>query len=147
MLLESVISRNVNDDYPFQIMGNQPMLIDLRPMVAKVVQDLTTGTSVGVVAARFHNTVAAFLVESALRAREQTRLNTVALSGGCFANRYLSVRLSEKLMDRGFEVLQHRDVPCNDGGIALGQAVVAAARVQHRRNQLPLGAANKKEKE
>jgi hydrogenase maturation protein HypF len=116
-------------------------------MVAKVVQDLTTGTSVGVVAARFHNTVAAFLVESALRAREQTRLNTVALSGGCFANRYLSVRLSEKLMDRGFEVLQHRLVPCNDGGIALGQAVVAAARVQHRRNQLPLGTAHKKEEE
>ena len=126
---------------------HQPMLIDLRPMVAKLVRDLMTGTSVGVVAARFHNTVASFLLDTALRAREQTRLNTVALSGGCFANRYLSVRLSEKLIDRGFEVLQHHDVPCNDGGVALGQAVVAAARVQHRRNQLPLGTARKKEEE
>jgi hydrogenase maturation protein HypF len=103
-------------------------LIDLRPLAAKLVQDLTTGTSVGVVSAKFHNTVAAFLAASALRAREQTRLNVVALSGGCFANRVLSSRLTERLMAEGFEVLAHRDVPCSDAGVALGQAVVAAAK-------------------
>ena len=58
----------------------------------------------------------------------ETGLNVVALSGGCFANRYVTSRLSANLASEGFEVLRHRRVPCNDAGVALGQAAVAAAR-------------------
>jgi hydrogenase maturation protein HypF len=69
-----------------------------------------------------------FLAASARRAREQTGLNVVALSGGCFANRWISSRLAAELTRDEFEVLTHRTVPCNDGGVALGQSAVAAAR-------------------
>ncbi len=128
MLLEAAITPGVKEEYPFQIAYNHPFLIDLRPAVAKLVQDVTSGTPVGVVSARFHNTVASFLAASAMKAREQTSVNVVALSGGCFANRYLSRTLAERLDAAGFQVLQHHTIPCNDGGIALGQAVVAAAK-------------------
>jgi hydrogenase maturation protein HypF len=109
-----------------------PFLIDLRPMTAEMVSDISAGYDVGVIAARFHNTVAAFLLESARRAREATGIGVVALSGGCFANRYLLTRLKTLLRAEGFELLLHRTTPVNDGCVALGQAVVAAAKT-HRR--------------
>ncbi|MBN1893495.1 hypothetical protein JW906_03325, partial [bacterium] len=60
--------------------------------------------------------------------REKTGLSVVALSGGCFMNRFLSERLSSGLSSEGFDVLTHSLVPANDGGLALGQAVIAANR-------------------
>ena len=60
---------------------------------------------------------------------DETGLARVCLSGGCFANRYLTARLTARLEADGFRVLRHRLVPCGDGGVALGQAVVAAAMV------------------
>jgi hydrogenase maturation protein HypF len=78
-------------------------------------------------AAKFHNAATEFLFAAAVKTRELTALNVVALSGGCFANRLLTARLTERLEEASFEVLQHRTIPCNDGCVALGQAVVAAA--------------------
>jgi hydrogenase maturation protein HypF len=113
--------------------GASPLFqIDLRPMTVEMVSDLSAGYDVGVIATRFHNTVAAFLLESARRAREATGLNVVALSGGCFANRYLLARLKALLLAAKFELLLHRTTPVNDGCVALGQAVVAAAKIQRR---------------
>jgi hydrogenase maturation protein HypF len=109
--------------------GASPLFqIDLRPMVVEVVADLSAGFDAGVISARFHNTVSAFLLASARRAREATGLNVVALSGGCFANRYLLARLKTQLRADGFDLLLHRTTPVNDGCVSLGQAVVAAAR-------------------
>ncbi len=59
-------------------------------------------------------------------ARQSTRLEVVALSGGVFCNRFLTDRLIRRLKQEGFTVLWNRDVPSNDGGIALGQAAIAA---------------------
>jgi hydrogenase maturation protein HypF len=129
MLLEAGMARGVEDAYSFELAGGSPFTIDLRPMVREVCDDLLAGAGAGVVAAKFHNTVAAFLLAAARRAREQAGLSLVALSGGCFANRYLTARLTVALEAQGFEVLTHRTVPTNDGGIALGQAVVAAAQM------------------
>ena len=95
-------------------------------MIRAISADLEAGAPAGVVSAKFHNTVAGFLAAAAARARQLTGLGTVAVSGGCFANRYLSGRLESQLSQGGFEVLTHRHVPCNDGGVALGQAIVAA---------------------
>ena len=156
MMLEAAILGGVENAYDFRILdvagsassggmvqGTQPgaagphwaspggesFLIDLRPMVQEIVNDLSAAISAGVIAARFHNTVAALLLEAARKARELTALNVVALSGGCFANRYLTWRLTRGLAREGFEVLTHRTVPCNDGCVALGQALCAAARL------------------
>jgi len=127
MTLEAVADRSVRESYPFELQAAGPFLIDLRPMVEQLVADLAAGVAVEVISAKFHNTVVAFLAASAQRAREETGLSVVALSGGCFANRTVTARLAAALAGEGFRVLRHQRVPCNDGGIALGQAVVAAA--------------------
>jgi hydrogenase maturation protein HypF len=91
------------------------------------VDDVASRLDRGVIAAKFHNTLAEALLSLASAARQKTRLNVVALGGGVFCNRYLTDRLARRLQDEGLEVLLNRDVPANDGGLALGQAAIAAA--------------------
>ena len=73
----------------------------------------------------FHHTVARMIAITCERLRDRTGLVTVALSGGCFQNRLLLSIILPELESLGFDVLTHRQVPCNDGGVALGQAVIA----------------------
>ncbi|MFB3891740.1 MAG: carbamoyltransferase HypF [Phycisphaerae bacterium] len=129
MALEAAIRPGVSESYKFDVAAEDgdAFLIDPRPMVRQIVDDLRLGADAGEIAARFHNTVAAFLLAAASRAREMTGLQVVALSGGCFANRYLMANLVPALEREKFTVLRHTTVPCNDGCVALGQAVVAAA--------------------
>lgn len=129
MHLEAAMVRGVENHYDFALTAGDPFQVDLRPAVREMVNDLSGGYNVGVVASRFHNTVARFLLACAERAREMTGLHTVALSGGCFANRFLAAELYALLITEGFEVLRHIDLPCNDGCVSVGQAVVAAARL------------------
>ncbi len=128
MKLEAAIDSTVTDSYPFELQAGGPFQIDLRPMVDGIVFDLDAGRPQGVISAKFHNTVSRFLAASARRARGETGLSVVALSGGCFANRHVTDALVKELSADGFDVLTHHTVPCNDGGVALGQAVVALAR-------------------
>jgi hydrogenase maturation protein HypF len=97
-------------------------------LIAAVAADLAAGVPRERVAARFHNGVAALVVDGCELLRERHGLATVALSGGVFQNLLLLGRTVSGLEARGFTVLTHSRVPCNDGGISLGQAVVAAAR-------------------
>ncbi len=83
-----------------------------------------------IIAARFHNTVAAMIVATCADLRDQTGLGTVALSGGVFQNLLLLDHVVDQLEQQQFTVLTHCQVPCNDGGISLGQAAIAAARDQ-----------------
>jgi hydrogenase maturation protein HypF len=96
--------------------------------------DLILATPLGVIAARFHRGLAKVIVRMAdqlaqLSSETAAPLRTVALSGGVFQNRILFERVLAGLGAKGFEVLTHAKVPCNDGGIALGQAAVAAAQL------------------
>jgi hydrogenase maturation protein HypF len=128
MKLEAAAARGTLDAYAFRLVSAGPFQVDLRPMVEGMAFDLIGGADVPLVAARFHNTVVRFLASAARRACEETRLGKVVLSGGCFANRRVSDGLVRELADAGLEVLEHRDTPCNDGAISLGQAAVAQAR-------------------
>jgi hydrogenase maturation protein HypF len=93
-------------------------------------QDLAAGVSREIIATRFHNGIAGLIAECCGLLRERTGLSTVALSGGVFQNLLLLGAVVGLLEARGFGVLTHSQVPCNDGGISLGQAVVAAARMR-----------------
>ncbi len=97
-------------------------------LIRAVVDDVSAGVAVGIVAARFHNGFAAVLADAVDAVRADTGLATVALSGGVFQNLTLLERLATLLTARGFRVLVHSRVPPNDGGISLGQAAVAGAR-------------------
>ncbi|MFD9981233.1 carbamoyltransferase HypF [Streptomyces massasporeus] len=99
---------------------------DPAPVLSALVADLRRGTPAAVLAARFHRAVARAVAESCRRAREDTGLATVALSGGVFANALLEQECARLLTEDGFAVLRHGEVPPNDGGLALGQLVVAA---------------------
>ncbi|OUD05128.1 carbamoyltransferase HypF [Streptomyces swartbergensis] len=104
--------------------------LDPAPVLGALVADLRRGTPAPVLAARFHRAVARAVAEICRRARRDTGLATVALSGGVFANALLEEECTRLLADDGFSVLRHGEVPPNDGGLALGQLVVAAHRRQ-----------------
>ena len=113
--------------YRAAIAADGPLRIAGRDLVRAVAEDLAAGTSRSVIAGRFHNGVAGLITECCLLLRERHGLGTVALSGGVFQNLLLLDATVRQLEAHGFGVLVHSRVPCNDGGISLGQAVVAAA--------------------
>ncbi|MEV8530515.1 carbamoyltransferase HypF [Streptomyces sp. NPDC051211] len=104
-----------------------PVTADPAPVLAAVVADVRAGVDPALIAARFHTSVAELVAALCGIARERHGLDTVALTGGVFANTLLSAACARLLRERGFTVLRHRRVPPNDGGLALGQLMVAAA--------------------
>jgi hydrogenase maturation protein HypF len=92
--------------------------------------DLVLDTPIGVMSARFHRGLANAIVAMALRLTKDTTIDTVALSGGCFQNATLFQLVHRSLEEEGLTVLSHSQYPANDGGISLGQAVIALANTQ-----------------
>ncbi len=112
--------------YPFRLRaGENGWVVKTRRIVAAVVEDLLAGRSAGEVSARFHRTMAEVIVAVCGRLREENGTGTVALSGGAFQNMLLLRQTVGLLEERGVVVYRHRRVPANDGGLALGQAVLA----------------------
>ena len=126
--LEQLADPSEPDAYHAAIDTATPFRVHGGDLVRAAVADLTAGVPRGVIAARFHNGVAALVEDGCLLLRDRYGLDTVALSGGVFQNVLLLEQAVRRLDARGFRVLTHSRVPCNDGGISLGQAVVAAAR-------------------
>jgi hydrogenase maturation protein HypF len=128
--LEMAVLDGISESYPFEIGTGDTWEIDMRPIIERLVQEIQMKVSVGLMAAKFHNTLVAVIVEVCRRLRETDDVNLVCLSGGTFQNAYLVERVIPELRIRGFEVYLNQKVPTNDGGIALGQAAVANAIVQ-----------------
>jgi hydrogenase maturation protein HypF len=136
MALEHAIDVRTDEVYPFELtdrtdrfaMGSwqaPPWVLDWAPAIETLLRDVDAGVPPGAIAARFHNTLANMIVAVAERVAEPR----VALTGGCFQNRYLLERAVMRLGASGFRPYWHQRVPPNDGGIALGQ-VAACARAQ-----------------
>jgi hydrogenase maturation protein HypF len=119
--------------YPLPVSDAGLLELDARPLVAALALDLDRGADAALVSARFHRSLAGALRQACERVRDQSGLGVVALSGGCFQNRRLTLLAVEELEAAGFEVLLHARVPASDGGIALGQAAVALAGGGRRR--------------
>ena len=112
--------------YPYRLEEtNDGMLIRLKELLSAIVQDVRANESVGMIGARFHQTIADIAVEICRQARERANLNEVALSGGVWQNQILLDLVRDGLRQNGFVVYFHQQVPSNDGGLALGQAVIA----------------------
>jgi hydrogenase maturation protein HypF len=126
--LEQLADLAERGSYRARIAPGPPLRVAGRDLVLAAASDLAAGTSRAVIAARFHHGVAAAIEDCCAALRDRHGLAAVALSGGVFQNLLLASEVTDRLTARGFEVLVHSRVPCNDGGISLGQAVVAAAR-------------------
>jgi hydrogenase maturation protein HypF len=122
MELEFAIHPGVEEAYPFDLRAGAPRVVDWQPMIERIVFDLQQREATGVIAAKFHNTLAEMIVAVAREIGEPK----VLLTGGCFQNRYLTERAVDRLKAGGFVPYWHRRIPPNDGGIALGQIVGAA---------------------
>lgn len=116
-------ANGIDAGYELTVEGGPPYVLDWGPMIDGILRDLGGGTGPGTIAGRFHGALVGGIVEVARRVGHPI----VALTGGCFQNRLLTESAVRELRDSGFDVLVHRRVPPNDGGISLGQAVVAAA--------------------
>jgi hydrogenase maturation protein HypF len=132
--LENLVEPSEIDAYAFDLgpsatRDSQPALqIDSAPVIRDVVGDVRIGIPPNVIAAKLHNGLAVTIRDVCVRLREESDLNEVALSGGVFQNVTLLGRVLPLLREAGFTVYTHRLVPPNDGGLALGQAVIAAAK-------------------
>ena len=103
--------------------------IGTKPLFDWLLRDIRKQVSVADMSRKFHNGLALVLLDVAERIREKTGLNRVCLSGGCFLNTLLLETMLAEVRERSFEVFFHSEVPAGDGGISLGQAVIAAHRV------------------
>jgi hydrogenase maturation protein HypF len=128
--LETIAAEGITGSYPFALESGD---VDFRPAIERIVADVRAGVPPPAIAARFHHAVAETIVEVCRRVRAEEKLNRVCLSGGTFQNMKLLARTLAGLRKLEFEVFIHAQVPPNDGGIALGQAVIATEALRAKR--------------
>jgi hydrogenase maturation protein HypF len=126
MGLEFLANPESAQAYPLPLAGGQPAQADWEPLIRAVLDDRRRGVPPEDIAARFHNALADFASQAARHAA----CRQVVLTGGCFQNALLETRVRARLLEDGFDVYTHHDVPPGDGGIALGQVFVAAQKVK-----------------
>jgi len=128
--LEAMADGGIEGRYDFEVEENETMILDFRPVIAAIVEDLSRGRRAGEISACFHNTLSVAIGEVCDKIGAADGLNRVCLSGGSFQNLYLLGRTVVELRRRGFGVFLHAQVPANDGGLSLGQAMIANQRIR-----------------
>ena len=125
---EALAREDESGTYPFEI--NDELIFNPGKMIRSILKDQGDSVQLPIISARFHNTLADMVLEIALSLRQAKQLETVALSGGVWQNMTLLKKSVLKLRSAGFQVLLHQQVPPNDGGLSLGQAVIGQKYLQ-----------------
>ncbi len=125
MELEFAVVGGSEESYPFTLRETKLLVIDWEPALRALLEDRRQNIGAGVIATRFHN----MLVDAILAVARHFAQTKVALSGGCFQNRYLTERVIDQLRAAGFQPYWPQRVPPNDGGIALGQVWAATSSI------------------
>ena len=124
---EALVDSAETEKYTFEL--NQDR-IEVRSVLEELVKDVMAGVHTSKISARFHNGLAESVREICLKIKSETGIDEVALSGGVWQNITLLGRTLSLLKNAGFIVYIHHEVPTNDGGLSLGQAVIAATRMR-----------------
>ncbi|MFA5354260.1 MAG: hypothetical protein WC291_08520, partial [Thermodesulfovibrionales bacterium] len=135
MALEGILPEAASfpgPSYPFRIEEGEPFVLDTFFMIAAITDDLLAGKGQAEISLKFHNTVIAMVAEAVPFLRERYSIDCVALSGGAFQNSYLLENLLPLLELQGARVFFHKETPCNDGCISLGQAYLVRERLRGR---------------
>ncbi len=132
--LEAIALPNETHLYPYDLhysndMSKFPIQIDLRRLILSIIDEFFSGVSPSIISGRFHNTIASLVLDVCNQIRHEAGIQQVALSGGVWQNITLLQQTYKLLNNSGFEVLVHQEVPANDGGISLGQVMVASQNV------------------
>ncbi|MBM2833697.1 MAG: (NiFe) hydrogenase maturation protein HypF, partial [Candidatus Brocadiaceae bacterium] len=132
--LESIADERETEHYSFVMNTNgvkscnAPLIIQWQPVIKHIIEDMQHRIASSIISARFHNSIVDMVYQVCIILRDSKGINNVVLSGGVFQNNFLFSRLVKKLKLQGFTVYSHKKVPCNDGGLSLGQAVIASER-------------------
>lgn len=128
--LEAAADRMQRDFFEYEIPKGEKCVVDYRKTIISIVKEIEAGRSISEIAGKFHNTIAKSITEMCYNTKKETGLNTVALNGGVFQNQLLLEKTTKLLEDEGFKVYTNRIMPCNDGGILLGQIAVANQNIK-----------------
>ncbi len=104
------------------------IIIDWKPVIIGIVKDLKAGVKKQEISVKFHNAICGMVKEVCVILRKKYKIDKVCLSGGVFQNRYLLLHVKPMLEKAGFDVYGHKNIPTHDGGIALGQAILAGRK-------------------
>jgi len=127
MLAPDELGEFEEKSYPFSIIKDQGIkVVKLKELILTIVDDVKNQVPTPIISLKFHNTMAQIIAEMCKTIARESGIDKVALSGGVFQNRLLQKLAVSALHKDGFTVLTHHLVPCNDGGISLGQAVIAS---------------------
>ena len=126
--LENAVDPEIQEDYPIEIANQDTQrILRVDTMIKAIISDIESGVDIGVIAAKFHNSVVAGMAQWATELALELNTNIIAISGGAFQNDILLNRLVERLETIGLKVFYNEKLPVNDGCISFGQAVVADA--------------------
>lgn len=127
--LESIANDEDEIAYEYEIYEEQTLTADFRKTIKGIISDVMNGKEINNISGIFHNTISRAIADICMKIREKDGINTIALGGGVFQNQLLLEKSLKYLSDSGFKVLINKLIPCNDGGISLGQAAVVAAKL------------------
>jgi hydrogenase maturation protein HypF len=128
MRLENIMDESETGSYSF----HAGKTIDPREIIQGIINDLSKKVPVQNISAKFHRTIVEIIIEGVIKISGETGINKVLLSGGTFQNKFILEESEKRLIGLSYEVFTHRQFPSNDGGIALGQLVIAAKRREAR---------------
>ncbi|RWB51105.1 carbamoyltransferase HypF [Mesorhizobium sp.] len=127
MELEALANPFIEGAEAWALPPDDGSIIRWRDLWEALLRDMAADVEIGLIAARFHRTLIAVVSRTTRRLARENQVDTIALSGGVFQNRLMLEGVFSELSAAGFEVLAHTDVPANDGGLALGQAMIGLA--------------------
>ena len=132
MELEMIADETIVETYPYEWINEDPYKIQTVPIIRGVVADMQNRIPLPVISGKFHTTLIRMFSELCDEIRKENGLDRVVLSGGVFQNSILLFGLIRALEEIHFSVYTHKQVPTNDGGICLGQAVAAHAQIKNK---------------
>jgi hydrogenase maturation protein HypF len=125
MLLESLIQKEIENKYNYEIDNNE---VVFKRMFDEILFDIKKAIPASIISTKFHNTIISVIFEIVKKLKNKFNINKVVLSGGSFQNRYITTNLIELLEKNNFKVFTQQKVPANDAGISLGQIAIASKR-------------------
>jgi len=129
--LEAISEIDIEESYTYKVIRRDMYIIEPYEIIIEAIKDKKKGVSGKIIASKFQNTIVKLVVSICMRIREDSGINQVTLSGGVFQNSFLLKKTCSNLENNNFEVYTHKKLPMNDGGVAIGQIIVANAIIQN----------------